>query len=865
MQLVEREGFLKLLRMQFQVINNGEGRCVFVSGEAGIGKTSLVNTFCEGYSTAYKILKGFCDALFSPRLLAPLYDIILQVKPDTMSTNTEQEQRSELFSGFFQELAKQKEKFIILFEDIHWADEATLDFIKFFARRITQVPCLFLLTYRDDEIHSGHSLRNLTGQLAPDTFTRIRLTPLSREVVETMAAEKGYSGEDVYNISGGNPFYVNEILSSYSAGIPDNIRDAVISVYNRQEDMTRRIWEILSVVPDRFEIKYLEKMEPQFATAIERSLETRILLMQGGYIFFKHELFRRTIENFLSPFKRVSLNKRILELFLENFKQNNEIERIIHHAKNANEYEAVATYAPIAALKAASMGAHREASKLYSAAIEYYQENDKDLLIQLYESFAYECYLTNQLNEAIIYTEKSLKLWKEKNDRERRAGCLRFLSRLWWLNGNRTNAEIFGGEAVEILAKRPASPAKAMAFSNMSQLNMLCDKPDLCVEWGEKAIALAREMDDSETLSHALNNVGSVKMNLRSSEETGIALLQQSLQIALKKSMHEHAARAYSNLGSNWVKIKNFPHAKKILDEGIKYCEERDLEAWRSNMHAMKARLFLETGEWNSAAEIAEKLMRNEFQLTSFSIPAMTVLATIRMRRGEDEVLPLLFEAESRAFETLELQRIVPVLIALLEYEWLMGKSFIKSEKLDHATTRIEQSIYSIEKSEFAFWLSKARNQDLKLKEIYEGYDLNTITKARKAAAIWMKLGSPFSESLCLFQGNDDDKRNAIIISDRLGATAVCDKMKLEMRNAGIKSIPRGIRKTTRANPSYITARELDILYSLKDGLQNKEISAKLYISVRTVDKHITSLFFKLNVNSRIKAVAEAVRQGIIK
>ena len=268
MQLVEREWFLKLLRMQFQVISNGEGRCVFVSGEAGIGKTSLVNTFCEGYSSAYKIYKGFCDALFSPRLLAPLYDIILQIKPDIISTSAAQEQPSELFSAFFRELATQKEKFIILFEDIHWADEATLDFIKFFARRISQVPCLFILTYRDDEIHTGHSLRNLTGQMAPDTFTRIRLTPLSREAVDAMAAEKGYSGEDVYSISGGNPFYVNEILSSYSVGIPDNIRDAVISVYNRQEDMTKRVWEVLSVVPDRFEIKYLEKMEPQLAAAI---------------------------------------------------------------------------------------------------------------------------------------------------------------------------------------------------------------------------------------------------------------------------------------------------------------------------------------------------------------------------------------------------------------------------------------------------------------------------------------------------------------------------------------------------------------------------------------------------------------------
>ena len=286
--------------------------------------------------------------MFSPRLLAPLYDIVLQVQSDLLA-NSPAIERSELFARFFRELGKQKGKIIIVFEDIHLADEATLDFIKFFARRISRLPCLFILTYRDDEIHAGHPLRNLTGQLPPDSFTRLRLAPLSRQAVDTMAAEKGYRGEDVYSITGGNPFYVNEILSSYSLGIPDNIKDAILSVYNRQEEMTKQVWEILSVIPDSFEIKYLEKMAPVYARAIDRSLETRILVMQGGYISFKHELFRRTIETFLSPLKKVLLNKRILELFQENFEQNHEIERIIHHAKNANAFETVVHYAPIAA------------------------------------------------------------------------------------------------------------------------------------------------------------------------------------------------------------------------------------------------------------------------------------------------------------------------------------------------------------------------------------------------------------------------------------------------------------------------------------------------------------------------------------
>ena len=94
---------------------------------------------------------------------------------------------------------------------------------------------------------------------------------------------------------------------------------------------------------------------------------------------------------------------------------------------------------------------------------------------------------------------------------------------------------------------------------------------------------------------------------------------------------------------------------------------------------------------------------------------------------------------------------------------------------------------------------------------------------------------------------------------------AIYQKMKMEMRNSGIKSIPRGLRKSTQSNPALLTSRELDVLQLLKEGLRNKEIAGKLFVSVKTVDHHISSILFKLDVNSRAKAVQEALRQEFIK
>ena len=865
MELIERAGFLTSLQSQFESVIAGEGHCVLLSGEAGIGKTSLVKAFCNDLRKDYKIYQGTCDALFTPRPLAPLYDILSQMGKGLSEFSIDIADRTAFFTRFFHELHIQKEASLIVFEDIHWADEATLDFIKFLARRITQLRCLFILTYRDDEIHSRHPLRNVLGQLNPDSFNRIQLLPLSRQAVDKMAEEKGFNGEDVYRISGGNPFYVNEILASSSKSVPDNIKDSILSVFNRMEDRAKYIWEILSVLPAGIRIDYIEKIEPLYTTVIERCLDSKILILENGHLFFKHELYRRTVEVSLSPLLRVALNKKILDMLRENFEQNQEIEQIIHHAKNANEYDLVVHYAPIAAKQAASVGAHTEASRLYLTAIEYYQGNDQNILIQFYESYAYECYLINQIKEAIIYTGKSLNLWKKKNDEEKIGNSLRFLSRLWWFDGNRKKAESFGVQAIEVLDKQPTSKAKAMAYSNMSQLKMLSDEIEECIAWGEKASAIARELNDEETLSHALNSMGSALMTIQSSKSKGIELLKQSMEIALRNSYHEHVARAYTSLGSNSVTLKDYDFARKKLDEGINYCEERDIDSWKLYMLAWKARLNLETGNWKEAYSIADDLLKNENQSPVIKIGVLLVVATIKMRKGDPDALPLLLEAKIRAFETMELQRIIPALSALLEYEWITGETCIETEDLDRTVNMIVQIEKISKKNKFYYWLRKARRQYLPIKERYEGYEGTSSSIVSKEAAAWEKLGCQYEQALTLFEGSDDDKRKAISIIHQLGATAVYEKMKFEMRGSGIKSIPRGIRKTTQSNPALLTDRELDVLHLLNEGMQNKEIAAKLFISAKTVDHHISAILYKLEVKSRTKAVQEAIRLEIIK
>jgi len=865
MDLIEREAYLSILHAEFDRVRKGEGHCVFVSGEAGIGKSVLLKKFRLELKNNGNIFQGSCDALFTPRPLAPLFDILLQIRKDLPEQQEVQADRATLFAGFLQTLADEKEISVIFFEDIHWADEATLDFIKFLARRITQLKCLFVVTYRDEEIHSRHPVRNLLGQLNPDSFTRIQLPPLSKGAVSNMAEVKGYKGEDVYSITEGNPFYVTEILASYSNGIPDNIKDSILSVFDRVNEKSKYLWQMLSILPTGLETGYLEKLEPAYAESIEYYLDYKILVLKDGHLSFKHELYRRTIETSLSPLLRVKLNKRVLELFLEDFEKKQEIERIVHHAKNANEYDLVVKYAPIAAKQAIAVGAHIEACKLFGSAIEYYQGSDKDKLVEWYEAYAYESFLTTHIREAIVYEGKALEIWKEKNNLEKAGNCLRFLSRLWWYEGNHKEAESYATQAVEMMQEQPLSRSKAMALSNMSQLKMLSGITDQALGWGDRALEIASQLDNEEALCHVQNNMGTIQVWKPSSRRRGIELLKQSLEIALKNGYHEHAARAYTNLASCGMDIKEYGFANDILGAGTHYCEERNLDSLIGCLVSCRSRLNLEQGNWKEARQIAERLIKDENLVPVAKIEALVVESKIKMRAGEPGALELLQKAQPKAFGILELEYMIPVISALLEFEWIYGETVVDEKSLNLTIEMVGEMGNMYKNSEFAYWVQKARNRKINLKEVYPGYQVDNKKTVAAAATLWLQLGCHYEQALVLFEGSDEDKRMAMNIVHELGAKAVFEKMKKEMRASGAKSIPRGIRKSTLSNPALLTERELDVLHLLREGIQNKEIAGRLYISTKTVDHHISSILFKLDVNSRVKAVHEATRSGILK
>jgi DNA-binding CsgD family transcriptional regulator/tetratricopeptide (TPR) repeat protein len=884
MELLEREQFLGELEALLNDVAAGSGRLVLVSGEAGIGKTSLVERFSEEHKAQARVLWGACDALFTPRPLGPLYDIAQQAQGNLLDLLEEEAPRASIFSAALDELKRERKPSIMVVEDVHWADEATLDLLKFLGRRIGRTNSMIVVTYRDDEVGAEHPLRLVLGDLPHRSVARLRLPPLSEEAVKRLAERASRHIEDLYLVTGGNPFFVTEALQSQE-GVPVTVRDAVLSRKARLSPEAREVLQLVSVVPARAERWLLDDTMSLEAAALEECISAGVLRHEGQAVAFRHELARRAVEDSLP----VSLRQRLHALILKALLTLNAgplrtadgeeaviktlrprgcdalLARIVHHAAQAGDADAVLKYAPIAAKQAAALNAHRESASHYQTALEYADQLTPEERAGLFECLSYECHLTGLLREALQARRRALEIWEQLGDKRRESDNLRWMSRLSWFSGSKKEAEEYGAEAVKILEGLPPGPELAMAYSNRAQLHMLMDNGQQAVLWGTRAIELAKRLGATETLIHALNNVGSAEM-LAGNEEEGRLKLEESLRLALLHNFQEHAVRDYTNLASFTVIGRNYRLAMHYLDNGIAYTTEHDIEALKLYMIALRARAHFEQGRWDSAADEASFVL-GHYQLSAITkIPALAVLGHLRVRRGDPDAMRLLDEALELALETGELQRIAPVAAARAEFAWLKGDLELVMREAQLVSEMARGHDDSRLRGEFplAFWVWRAGCAMEPGENLYAPYALQVRGDWRAAAEAWRQIGCPYEEAVALSDGDKSAQLAALEIFESLGARPMAERLQQALRQKGVRGLPRGPRQSTKENPAGLTNRQMEVLAAIADGLSNAEIAERLFISPKTVDHHVSAILAKLDARTRAEAVSRALQSGLI-
>jgi DNA-binding CsgD family transcriptional regulator/tetratricopeptide (TPR) repeat protein len=863
--MLERDAELAALAHAAREAADRHGSVVLVKGEAGIGKSSLVEALRSHLPAEGRMLVGYCDDLATPRTLGPFRDLVGSVGTELSHAVMDGSERDRVLTALRTELTWPDHPTVLVIEDVHWADDATLDALRYLIRRIADLPAVLILTYRDDELNREHPLHGLLGQASRSDHVRhLPLRRLSQQAVRQLSAGSSVDAHDLFELTSGNPFFVHELLvSAQGERVPPTIADAVLARVRSLDPSVQDVLEQLAVVPsvlDRWLVDVLVPGAGQggegTVAALAAAEERGLLSVSTRKIAFRHELTRRAVADAVPAARLMALNQRVLDALIDH--DGSDVSRIVHHAAQAGDQDAIIQYGPVAGRDAAGAGAHREAVAHFGLVLEHQDRFAPGERAELLAQYAIECYTIGAIDKAVGAGQRAVEESRSLDDPCPLGSSLRWLSRIWWMAGNRANAEQAGQEAISVLERAGDSRLLALALSNESQLCMLAHRLAESVEYGERAAALARETGDAAVMAHALTNIGISRWLL--GDPAGQPLLDEALRVALEAGDVEDACRAYVGLVWNLLNWVRLDEAERYLTAAMKLAEDTEFFGILSYMQAARARLDFARGSWDEAVRDAEAAVD---AFLPARCPALIVLGRVHARRGQPQASRLLSSAWKLAVQIDELQRLGPAAAARAEDAWLRGDHARALDIAAPVYTEARRLGDRAHQAELGYWLAKAGQPAEAASD--HPYALQAAGRWREAAELWQAAGCPYEHAAALAESPEPgDLLASLEILDELGATPLAALVRGRLRALGTTRIPRGPRGETRVNPAGLTTRQVEVLRLLGMGYTNAQIASQLVVSVRTVDSHVAAVLAKLGAASRREAAASAAQLGVL-
>jgi predicted ATPase len=289
--LLERSEGLEWLENALKKAWTTSGTAVALLGEAGVGKTSLLRAFTDRHAEDTDVLWGICDPLTTQRPLAPVADIARGLPWRHLLDGSE---RAPVFEAFLQELAQARRPKVAVIEDVHWADEATLDVLTFLGRRVSTTPSLIVVSLREDEIPASAGLTAALVELVPRSQDRLRVKPLSIDAISNMAVGTPADPVEMFRVTAGNPFFVTEILAQSGDLLPATARDAVLARVSRLSPEAADALAIVAVSPGRAQIPVTLGARADEA-GLDECVKHGMLVRESSVIAFRHELARKAV------------------------------------------------------------------------------------------------------------------------------------------------------------------------------------------------------------------------------------------------------------------------------------------------------------------------------------------------------------------------------------------------------------------------------------------------------------------------------------------------------------------------------------------------------------------------------------------
>jgi DNA-binding CsgD family transcriptional regulator len=861
-QVLEREAQLSRLTERLGGSRRGSGRLVLLAGEAGIGKTTLVDTFVAGLPRGTRVLRGGCDPVVPARAFAPIADIAAD--DADLRAALDAADRDRVFDRFLALLRRTGAGGLVILEDLHWADGATLDLLKVVGRRLPDVPVLVIGTYRPHDVDRAHGLRAALGDLPPGLLDEIEVPALTTAAVSTLAHGRDLDPTELHRATGGNAFFVTEILANRRDAVPTSVRDAVIARVARLSDAGRRTLGATAVLGPGAELPVVLAVsgESSAAGGLRECLERGMLEEREGQLAFRHELARRAVLDGLSSDERVGFHRRALQALRSGIAAADAV-RLARHAIEAGDGAAIVEFAPSAAEHSGGLGAHAEAADLLAVALALPELRDERRRAELLEQYALECSLSDRIAAARTAQDSAVATWRRLGDERRMGNGLRALAMYMWLGGEGDAAREVARSAVETLeGLEPHGRELAEAYARVAQLLTNSAQDDSTARRSaHRAITLGQELGEEQIVVHALTTLALAEMYAEGDDTFAIgwAHLEEALRRATAAGLTEDRIRILINFVETARDLKRYDDAERYAAEATVVLREREFELYRHLLDSRIAQLSLTRGRW-AAAERESLALLGASHSNQVRVRALETLGRLRARRGEPGAWAALDDAVAIVGRG-ELQEIVPLHAARAEAAWLEGDLDRSGAEamagLELAMPIDEPTWYS----ELSFLAWRAGRIDRVPDGTDDAYALHAAGRFREAAAAWRGLGCPYDEAIALADSPDEaDLRDALAILHGLGATVLAGRVASALAALGARNVPRGPRATTRANPAGLSSREMEVLAMVRQGAGNVEIAERLVLSRKTVDHHVSAILRKLGVRDRAAASREAER-----
>jgi ATP/maltotriose-dependent transcriptional regulator MalT len=927
--------------------SNGRGSLILISGESGVGKSRLIeevisksgmNVFTarsndEGNSSYYLFKciladitahPDYSEVVKSPFLSLFFPDGEIPEDPGTEAIHN-------AVTAFLQE-ASVKHPILLFFDDIQWADNASLDLVRKTAEKISSIPLMIIASYRSEEITSDHKIRRIRNLLRRSRKVKeIEIKPLNfeetKELIEQIVKSKvdESTAEIIYNHTQGLPLFTEEVvqtlideniliqgdngyeISGSEIPVPETIKDAVQQRISSLSDNARNFIESASVLGIEFPIDAAISLSGS-EEGIDELLEKKLLVeISPVKMSFRHALIKEAVRSGIPWTRRKDLHYDAA-LFYEEYNYSPEI--ITEHWLLANEREKARDNLIKSIDLSCSMHAFNDAAEKANLALQIWPEHkDEETRIKILYRYAHCSQINGQTDEALkAITEITLSS-RFAEDSSFAAEVYRLQAAVYGLKGAwmqsvqaRLNAAaqfmeagIFGESALEYLIAAGRSSAM-LSY-------------DRALEAADLAVKMAEEGKRNDLKARALGLYGNI-LAMQGKYTAGKDVVSKALNIALQSRDQEAASEVYRRLASTLEYASDYSAAKDAYFSAYDYCLSTGENVNAQVCLGCMSYIFFQTGDWKDSLEICRKVIissdspegskavaygitgiinvfkgeiksaeRNltrafnlskKLRITSLELASLWGFAILYELEGKNELVLEKYNAViQKWYDTQDTHDVIQIIMWASEFfarQKLVKENAICVEIL----TSIASSTGNPEAmAALAFALAESSVMNNNFQEAEKQY-IQALEHLEKLKIPIEQVAVEYRLGCCLTELAQNDKaaiylNRAYRTAKNLSARPLSSRIAAKMNEIGLHSEEsRNASSKERASSAGLTRRQKEILLLLSEGLTNKQISDKIFLSTRTVDMHVSNILQRFNSRTRTEAVSKAKELHIL-